>query len=549
MHYSNTHILSFLLSLSAMLLLQACSSGGESGNSQSSGDTGTVGVLLTDAPADPDSFISINVAIEKIELMGGDDNRVAIYDGPTQSFDLLRLRNESIPFSFEDEVPVGEYCKIRLTLESLELVLTDDTPLDDSDNERAYPNLPGNNKLDLNIRDCIEVEADQTLALQLDIDARRSIHVTGNGNRFQFRPVVFVDAVQEDFDAKLLRLEGRIVAFDEARQQVLVCSALPTEQMANAGCVVVQLNEHSALFDNLTQGGAPQDLSTLFVADQLGETLQIVGWPRRPGLFDTAPAPVVTTLPEAEQCIVWDIFAPENEQALPIDCNEVPDTLNSNEIVVSSTGIMGHRLRPLMRINGLALKQGTFITVEGEPVTDADASGFDLNLTNGDPTILSNPLPVVLQPDNGDIKGTRVVSKAGELLDYSAILAGVHSEVDGALINEQLNNMWLNAALVILDEEPELLDQASGTVSEVNDSGVVINLGNSTLCGQSVSSLTIDSLDDLQVLTVTITDDASEVSMGGTAEVGQEAGISGECEGVIFTPLSLVLVSDLRTAP
>src|SRR5210317_242635 len=82
---------------------------------------GTVGILLTDKPADPAMFAAIIASIVKVELMGSEENgRVELYSAPpTKEFDLLRLRNESIPLAFKDNIPAGTYCKIRLTLSQL----------------------------------------------------------------------------------------------------------------------------------------------------------------------------------------------------------------------------------------------------------------------------------------------------------------------------------------------------------------------------------------------------------------------------------------------
>jgi hypothetical protein len=77
------------------------------------GGTGTVGLLLTGNTADP-SLEAINASIEKAELIGSDDGRVVFLPGLTWNFDRLRLKYESIPFIFKDDVPVEHYCKIRL---------------------------------------------------------------------------------------------------------------------------------------------------------------------------------------------------------------------------------------------------------------------------------------------------------------------------------------------------------------------------------------------------------------------------------------------------
>ncbi|MGB5329649.1 MAG: DUF4382 domain-containing protein, partial [Gammaproteobacteria bacterium] len=195
--------------------------GGTTDTSQAQGK-GTVGILLTDKPADPAMFAAIIASIIKVELMGSEENgRVELFSAPpTKEFDLLRLRNESIPLVFKDKVPAGTYCKIRLTLSELTLVLADPadlTPEDLTDNEMAHPKLPGNGKLDLVVRDCFDVVAGKVLALQLDMDAGKSIHIIEKGNCankpdkcFNFRPVVFVDVIDKDFDSKLVRLDGVI---------------------------------------------------------------------------------------------------------------------------------------------------------------------------------------------------------------------------------------------------------------------------------------------------------------------------------------------------
>ncbi|MGD8934107.1 MAG: hypothetical protein PVF35_04965, partial [Gammaproteobacteria bacterium] len=67
-------ILFLVLSAVTATTLLSCSSGGsDSAAGTGTLGTGTVGVLLTDKPADPAQFESINASIEKVELLGGDD--------------------------------------------------------------------------------------------------------------------------------------------------------------------------------------------------------------------------------------------------------------------------------------------------------------------------------------------------------------------------------------------------------------------------------------------------------------------------------------------
>ena len=283
------------------LAVALVSCGGGSGTSTDSSQAqgkGTVGILLTDKPADPALFAAIIASIVKVELMGSEENgRIELFSAPpTKEFDLLRLRNESIPLVFKDKVPAGTYCKIRLTLSQLELVLTNGTPDDTGDDTSAYPKLPGNGKLDLVVRDCFDVVAGEVLALQLDMDAGKSIHIIEKGNCtnkpdkcFNFRPVVFVDVIEKDFNSKLVRLNGVIKEVDSVEEYLLLCEALPSKDMDNEGCVKVHFGDDAAFFENAEdgKGGVPKSIS-----DELLQGNMIVsGNPvlRYPGRLSTGP--------------------------------------------------------------------------------------------------------------------------------------------------------------------------------------------------------------------------------------------------------------------
>lgn len=63
--------------------------------------SGAVGILLTDKPADPSDFTSINATISRVELIGADsDKKVIIYSGDPKTVDLLRLKTNRSLFPF-----------------------------------------------------------------------------------------------------------------------------------------------------------------------------------------------------------------------------------------------------------------------------------------------------------------------------------------------------------------------------------------------------------------------------------------------------------------
>ncbi len=92
------------------------------------------------------------------------------------------------------------------------------------------------------------------MALQLDMDAGKSIHIIEKGNCtnkpdkcFNFRPVVFVDVIDKDFDSKLVRLNGVIKEVDSVEEYLLLCEALPSKDMDNEGCVKVHFGDELGL--------------------------------------------------------------------------------------------------------------------------------------------------------------------------------------------------------------------------------------------------------------------------------------------------------------
>jgi hypothetical protein len=115
--------------LFALVTLAACGGGGGSSSATPpvsqpppAPTTGTVAMLLTDAPTD--QFCQILATIESIDLLGA-NGPTNVFTGP-ETVDILGMRNFSDVFSIADGVPVGTYEKIRLTLSDLALVECND---------------------------------------------------------------------------------------------------------------------------------------------------------------------------------------------------------------------------------------------------------------------------------------------------------------------------------------------------------------------------------------------------------------------------------------
>ena len=481
--------LAALFSVTAMLaILVSC--GGSSGDSSSSSEgTGTVGILLTDMPADPALFTSIYASFIKVELLGSEDNgRVTLYSGDALTFDLLRLRNESIPLTFKDDVPVGEYCKIRLTLSDLELVLTS--------GETYHPKIPGNGKLDLLARDCFSVAAGEVVTVQLDIDAGNSIHVIANNKGFNFRPVVFVDVINQGFDSKLVRLTGSITKIDAKNQSLLLCHAIPSNSMDNLGCVTVHLGKESAFFNNKEYPGTPRPIDELLSKDKLGQKVTVVGWP---------------------------------------------------EFWVNSDAGEGQadQYYPLMQIDALVVELGPFQQVEGSVVSVSGETGFDMSVSSSKPVIADKTIEVMYQPGvENEYNGTRIVSKSGQILNSQDIKAFLAVQVDGVSLT---GLPTLNAALVIVDKGVPGTEKVTGIIRAIGVNSLTLEPEADTVCGIATVQLEVGLLDNLELLTVTITDDGSEIVPGGMLEVGQSVGMNGTCEINGYQTDNVVIVDDQRT--
>lgn len=183
------------------ILLVSCGSGQDTSGQNNQG-TGSVAVLLTDAPID--NFNKFIITVSEISLLG-DDGSVSLFSG-NETIDLLNLNSHSDLFSLTTNIQAGRYYKVRMKVSDPQLIRLD---MDGNILETVVPNMGGNGKLDLNPRGDIIITSGQILALQLDMDVEKSIHLVQNGNgQYRFRPVVFVDILTDNIKGKLVRISG-----------------------------------------------------------------------------------------------------------------------------------------------------------------------------------------------------------------------------------------------------------------------------------------------------------------------------------------------------
>ncbi len=273
-------VLAFAVALVAALL--GCGDGSSTTVVSNSG-TGTVVVVVTDAATD--DFLQIWVTVRKVELLGA-QGHFTLFEG-RRVFDLLSMRDDARLLSLGHEVPAGDWSKIRLHVEDVELIRVvaredagtivecpvDVTPDPGFVCESIDPKVGGNGKIDLNPRGPITVRPGELVFVQLDLDAQKSIHIHETGSeRFIFRPVVFVDlfAVRPD---RLVRIEGTIAEIDLAAQKLLVCGThlafrahARQDDGVRSRCVDVRVGPDTSIFD---ADGQPAALGDLAVGDEI----------------------------------------------------------------------------------------------------------------------------------------------------------------------------------------------------------------------------------------------------------------------------------------
>ena len=168
---------------------------------------GSVALFITDGPTE--DFKEVNITINKISLLSEDKDPVVLYSG-SRRINLLLLQDEQDLFMIHERVQEGVYHKIRLDISDPEFVPFEGAPLSGDQIQ-----LVANGKLDLVSKNGFHVISEETLMIELDIDAEKSIHIhSTDSQKYTFRPVVFVN-VLNGLDVRMVALKGTIESVSE----------------------------------------------------------------------------------------------------------------------------------------------------------------------------------------------------------------------------------------------------------------------------------------------------------------------------------------------
>jgi len=468
-----------LLLIPLLFVLTACGGGsGGSVETSSARSTGSVGILLTDGPTA--EFDVINITLREIRLLS-DNGSITIFEG-TKTIDLLKMRSHSELFALTTDVASGEYEKIRLLVDKIELI-----KLDAGGNVTESHNvkLSGNGKIDLNPRGPFSITADETLLVQIDIDAEKSlkIHESGNG-QWHFRPVIFVDIIGQQQDNRLVRLSGEAANVDSAAGTLELCGT--SENLDWDGCIDVDAQQ-SSIFNS--------DGELMLEEIVKGDALTVIGFLR------TA------------------VDVPLNKDRHEEGNNdEHDDDYQHHDLLMEAV---------VIEVGA----PGSFVTLNGSALSaPADAlAAFDFDIESGQGFVSDQIIGVQL------LEGTRIFSRTGQELDFSAVEVDTEATVDGVLMLSNTAPDTLNAALVVLDVTDTT--QLTGEI-------VVVEATMLTLL-TDVGDRCVVFEDDTDVFMVTLLEDRTLTTRITAADLqtGQKIDVFG-AEGGCFDARSIIAIDD-----
>ena len=359
--------------------------------------TATVGIILTDAAVD--DYVNAFVTITSVELIG-DGGHQLIFSGE-ETVDLLALRDSVRLFAVSEDVEPDTISKIRLQATSMQLV-------EDNGGEPVTTDvdLVANGKIDLNLRDSMELAAGDVVFVSLDWDMNESLKfTTTGGGRKIMRPVIFaVIDTEPAFKQGLVRVSGTVelVAADYTVFRMCspdVVTQLPNSPVLGSLCLDIVLNEKSGLFGPKGMPIAPEEIVK-------GAPVTVLGLLQR-----SVDGPMVTPLQDAGADVEPSIFQvvaivveggdPGTWQQLlgtvqtVVDADSKFDFLLDNGQGFADDSTLTGQLHPLTRIFKLAPDTG-ITEVTGAELAEMDRAAMDSVVIPSDDAAVADTLSVAI---------------------------------------------------------------------------------------------------------------------------------------------------------
>lgn len=458
----------------ALALLAAC--GGGSGGGSVSAGTGSVAVLFTDGPVDPDEFSHIYVTLTGITLIGP-DGHVSIFEG-SDTIDLRAVEDTSTLVTLGRDVPAQSYEKIRLDVSEIELVPADG-------GASIFPKLPP--KIDLNPRGSFRVHPDELLVIQIDMDAEKSIHIVeaGNSEKFNFRPVVFVDILNVPLPGKLVLLTGMVE--EVGADQFLLCDTHPVSHSSSEGRVMELATSD---FDDGPGDDAEDDREDFCVDVQVDGDTSFFDEDGDPGVF--------AGLLVGDRAWVLGRFLHDGDEHLDF----LAEVVQEGDDVVAVDGTA-------LSVVGMDDR----FELEPDPGQDVD-----------------DVLEIQLQD------GTKLFRRNGDEIQSGDILVGDPASAVGVL--SSIEDDLLKAAWVVIG--PAGTDRTSGEITAVAGGGAQLDLDTAE------GPVCVDVPGDARVFEVTLGDEtASAEDIDRSAlQVGDSVSVFGVAGGPCFVAETVVVFEE-----
>lgn len=395
--------------------------------------TGVVGILLKDAPA-PD-FTRILMVVSRVVLIADDDDgqQAILLDEPRE-FDLLELQNFYDMLAVSENVPVGEYEKIRLIIDSITVCYLDDTDAEVC--EEAV--VPANGKVDLNPRGSFMVAADTAILIGIDLDAKKSFHVVGTGNgSIRFRPVVFVEILQRQALQGLVRASGTVGDIDPDTGSFDLCEVEVQLHTDTNGCLKINTFEDTSLFNAAGEPVGFDDLAT-------EDPVTVYG--------------IAVVVRDAH-----DGDSDSDSDDSDADGDSDGDTDGDTDGDSDSDSDHGDTVR-MVQLDAIVVQKGLpgdILSLTGTALAAVNGDGlFPLELDDGE-ELEAPEVEVFVQGE------TRILSAVDlSELDPGVIEAGTVAEVNGVIPDAESG--VLHASLVLIAPPEESRDQLSGEVTTID---------------------------------------------------------------------------------
>ncbi|MCY7371847.1 MAG: DUF4382 domain-containing protein [Polaromonas sp.] len=212
------------LVLGGLLLAGLAACGGGGGSSTLAGESGSLRLALTDAPAC--GYDSVNITVEKVRVH--QSSSAADADGgwsevvlvPARRIDLLNLTNGVLDELGQTALPAGKYTQLRMVLAAN----TGASPLANSVKPTGGAEValktPSGQQSGVKANIDIDIAAGKLADFVLDFDACKSVVTAGNSGQYLLKPVVsvvprFVSGVAGFVDLALLQ-PGTSVSVQQA---------------------------------------------------------------------------------------------------------------------------------------------------------------------------------------------------------------------------------------------------------------------------------------------------------------------------------------------